>query len=106
MPFFPTSLPALALTVGGLPYLVVAALMYVPIRRAKSLGRLAGITLLVPLALAVLLLIFSSILAAVVVLTVSYGYIAIAWGLFALARMLGWVADAPPNTSLERTREE
>ena len=104
-PFWADSLPAIAIRLGGLPYLVVAAIACVPIYKSKSLGRLAAITLLMPIAFAIPFVALSGPFAIILVLLVSYGYVAIAWALYGVALASGRIVQVPPNTSLERTRE-
>jgi|SRR6185369_8690349 len=95
-PMFPESLPALTITIAGLPYLIIATVAYFLIRKAISLRRLAATTLLFPLGLALLLTPFLGLLVAYV-LIVGYGYVCLAWILYFAARSFGLVSDTRPG---------
>lgn len=90
--FNPSSILVSALVYGGLPYFVLAAIAYIPIRRAKSLARLAAISLTLPLALAVSLAAVGGGLLAMYALIVGFAYVALAWLLYGVARSVGVVA--------------
>ena len=100
----PKSLPVAALVYGGIPYLVIAAIVYIPIGRAKSLARLVSISIAMPLAL-MLLLAPLGLLMAAIGFFVGIAYATLAWMLYGVGRKTGLVLAMPPNTSLEHSRD-
>jgi hypothetical protein len=96
-------LPAATLIYGGIPYLLVAAAAYFAIGGARTLARLASISIAMPLALLLLLAPLDPIIGTMG-LFVGVCYVAIAWALYVAARKFGLVAAMPPNNSLERSR--
>jgi hypothetical protein len=94
--FFPKSLPAYALVYGGIPYLVVAAIAYFAIGRARSLARLVSISMAMPLALMLLTAPLNLTMAAIG-LFVGFGYAFLAWMLYALGRRSNLVFGMSPD---------
>ena len=100
----PLALTPAFLLFGVLPYLLIAVPAYFALGYAKSLERIVTISFVMPVAMFVLLL-FLDIGLGAMGLAIAVAFVAVAWLLYGIARMAGWVLAMPPNTSLERTRE-
>jgi len=87
-----------------LPYLLIAVPAFIALGRAKSLERILTISVAAPFAMLLVLAPLSLGLAPMGMLIVA-AFVALAWFLYGIGRMAGWVLAMPPNTSLERTRE-